>query len=106
LDAKGVFRICTKRTRPRWDLGRENTTRKKAVNKIKHINDVKPDYTKALDVRGEPTMVCPCGCYVWNLKVSFDEEGVITTYFTDMECIECGTLATAPMPGVNIGLEN
>lgn len=72
---------------------------------MRHINDVKPDYTKAMDVRGGPTMVCPCGCYVWNLKVSFDEDGVIASYFTDMECIECGTLATAPMPGVNIDLD-
>lgn len=73
---------------------------------MKHINDAKSDYTKAMDIRGEPTLVCPCDCYVWNLKVSFDEEGVIATYFTDMECIECGTIATAPMPGVNIGLED
>lgn len=71
---------------------------------LRHINDVKPDYTSAMDIRGEtPTLVCPCGCMVWNLKVSWDEEGGIATYFTDMECIECGTIATAPMPGVNIG---
>ena len=69
---------------------------------MKHINEVKPDYAHALDIRGDATLVCPCGCFVWNLKVSFDEEGSIVTYFTDMECIECGTLATAPMPGVNI----
>ena len=50
-------------------------------------------------------MVCPCGCYVWNLKVSWDEEGAIAAYFETMECIECGTLATAPMPGVNMMLE-
>jgi hypothetical protein len=43
---------------------------------------------------------------VWHLKVSFDEEGVISSYYTDMECIICGTIATAPMPGVNIGLED
>jgi ferredoxin-like protein FixX len=87
-------------------LGRHHPTRQEAVKKIKDINDVKPDYTQAMDIRGDiPTMVCPCGCYVWNLKVSWDEEGAIAAYFETMECIECGTLATAPMPGVNIGLE-
>lgn len=28
----------------------------------KHITEMKPDYTKAMDIRGEPTSVCPCGC--------------------------------------------
>ena len=73
---------------------------------MKDINDAKPDYTRAMDLRGQPTMTCVCGCYVWNLKVSWDEEGSIVTYFSDMECIECGSIATAPMPGVNMGLED
>jgi hypothetical protein len=38
--------------------------------------------------------------------VSFDEEGSIAAYFETMECIECGTIASAPMPGVNIALED
>ena len=101
-----MFRVRNERSRTRRYLGRNDTFREKAVKKIKDINDVKPDYTKSMDVRGEPTMVCPCGCYVWNLKVSWDEEGAVAAYFEDMECIECGTLATAPMPGVNMGLED
>jgi ferredoxin-like protein FixX len=100
-----MLRLRNARSGSRRYLGRNNTIREKAVTKIKDINDVKPDYTKAMDVRGAPTMVCPCGCYVWNLKVSWDEEGAVAAYFEDMECIECGTLATAPMPGVNMGLE-
>jgi len=41
--------------------------------------------------------VCPCGCEIWNLKVMFDS-CEIATYFLDMECANCGTLATAPTP--------
>jgi hypothetical protein len=64
----------------------------------KHITEMKPDYTQAMDIRGTPTLVCPCGCEIWNLKTVFDDDGEIAMYFLDMECAECGTLATAPMP--------
>ena len=64
----------------------------------RHITEMKPDYKRAMDIRGEPTSVCICGCFVWNLKVSFDGDGTIGMYFLDMECAECGTLATAPTP--------
>ena len=50
-----------------------------------------------MDIRGEPTTVCICGCYIWNLKVSFDQDGTIGMYFRDMECADCGTQATAPI---------
>ena len=63
----------------------------------KDINDLYPDYTRAMDIRGEPTTVCICGCFVWNLKVSFDSDGTIGMYFRDMECVDCGTRATAPI---------
>lgn len=102
-----MFRLRNAVLNLRRYLGRNNSTRPEEVKKIKNIIDVKPDYTQAMDIRGDfPTMVCPCGCYVWNLKVSWDEDGYIAAYFEAMECIECGTLATAPMPGVNIGLED
>jgi len=64
----------------------------------KHVTEMKPDYTQAMDIRGEPTIVCPCGCEIWNLKTMFDDDGEIGMYFLDMECAECGTLATAPTP--------
>jgi hypothetical protein len=64
----------------------------------KHVTEMKPDYTQAMDIRGEPTLVCPCGCEIWNLKTMFDDDGEIGMYFLDMECAECGTLATAPTP--------
>lgn len=63
------------------------------------ITDLRPDYTSAMDVRGEATTVCPCGCEIWNLKVVFDQDtNQIGLYFRDMECAQCGTLATAPIP--------
>jgi len=61
------------------------------------INDLRPDYSQSMDIRGVPTHVCPCGCEIWNLKVIFDN-CEIATYFLDMECANCGTLATAPTP--------
>lgn len=65
----------------------------------KHITELKPDYTKAMDIRGKATTVCPCGSQIWNLKTVFDkEDGTIELYFRDMECADCGTLATAPVP--------
>lgn len=64
---------------------------------MKHINDLKPDYSQAMDIRGEATSVCVCGCFVWNLKVTFAEDGTIGMYFRDMECSACGTQATAPI---------
>lgn len=58
----------------------------------------------AMDLRGTPTHVCPCGSEVWNLKVIFDNFE-IGTYFLDMECANCGSLATAPTPVDRQGTE-
>ena len=55
------------------------------------------NYDNAMDLRGTPTHVCPCGCVIWDLKVIFDDFE-IGTYFLDMECANCGSLATAPTP--------
>ena len=55
------------------------------------------NYDNAMDMRGTPTHVCPCGCNIWNVKVSFDNFE-IAQYFLDMECASCGSLATAPTP--------
>lgn len=67
-------------------------------HKSKDINSLRPhDYNNAMDLRGTPTHVCPCGSIVWDLKAIF-ENGEIATYFLDMECANCGSLATAPTP--------
>lgn len=51
----------------------------------------------AMDLRGTPTHQCVCGNYVWNLKVVF-EDYEIATYYLDMQCTDCGSIATAPTP--------
>jgi hypothetical protein len=62
------------------------------------------NYDSAMDLRGTPTHVCPCGSMVWDLKVIF-QDGEIATYFLDMECFSCGSLATAPTPIDVLGTE-
>ena len=69
------------------------------------INMLRPsDYSHAMDLRGTPTHTCPCGCQIWNVKVIF-EDHEIATYFLDMECANCGSVATAPTP-VDKGFTN
>jgi len=67
------------------------------INNI-NIRDLKPEnYDHAMDIRGVPTHLCPCGCNIWSLKAIFNDFE-IATYFLDMECASCGTIATAPTP--------
>jgi hypothetical protein len=62
------------------------------------ILQLRPEsYDKSIDLRGTPTHLCPCGSQIWNLKVIF-EDFEIATYFLDMECVSCGSVATAPTP--------
>jgi hypothetical protein len=73
-----------------------------------HANDIlqlRPEsYDKSMDMRGTPTHVCPCGSQIWNVKVIF-ENFEIATYFLDMECVICGSVATAPTPVDREGTE-
>lgn len=62
---------------------------------MKSIYELKPDGSPAMDLRGEPIDICPCGCTVWNLKVMW-ENGELAMFFYDMECACCGSIATAP----------
>jgi len=71
----------------------------------KHITQLRPDYLSSMDLRGTPTHECVCGCNIWNVKVIFDQYQ-IATYFLDMECANCGSLATAPTPVDREGTEN
>ena len=69
------------------------------------ILDLRPEsYDKSIDLRGTPTHLCPCGSQLWNLKVIF-EDFEIATYFLDMECVSCGSVATAPTPVDREGME-
>jgi hypothetical protein len=66
-----------------------------------HTDDIlnlRPEtYENSIDLRGTPTHICPCGSQIWSLKVIF-EDFEIATYFLDMECVSCGSVATAPTP--------
>jgi hypothetical protein len=74
----------------------------------KHTDDIlnlRPEsYDKSMDMRGTPTHVCPCGSQIWSLKVIF-EDFEIATYFLDMECVSCGSVATAPTPVDKEGMQ-
>ena len=73
-----------------------------------HTDDIlqlRPEsYDKSMDMRGTPTHVCPCGSNIWSLKAIF-EDFEIATYFLDMECVSCGSVATAPTPVDREGME-
>jgi hypothetical protein len=58
----------------------------------------------AMDLRGTPTHECICGCAIWNIKAVFDNFEIVT-YFLDMQCSNCGSLATAPTPIDAEGME-
>lgn len=69
---------------------------KKDLDKYEH-KDNESAANNGIDFRGEPSHVCVCGSEIWNVKVVF-EDHEIATYFLDMECANCGSLATAPTP--------
>jgi len=60
-------------------------------------NSIGLDYRNSMDLRGNPTHECICGCNIFNVKAIFDNFE-IATYFLDMECAQCGSVATAPTP--------
>lgn len=69
-----------------------------SVNMPEGILNLRPEnYDHSIDLRGTPTHECVCGCNIWNVKVVFDNFE-IGTYFLDMECANCGSIATAPTP--------
>lgn len=90
-----------------FDKESDNEETEAEEDNMKDISNLKPEnYNNAMDLRGTPTHVCPCGCNIFNLKVIFNENE-IATYFLDMECAQCGSLATAPTPVDRIeGLDN
>jgi hypothetical protein len=55
------------------------------------------DYDQGMDLRGTPTHVCTCGSEIWSVRVAF-RDYEISNYFLDMQCVNCGNLATAPTP--------
>jgi hypothetical protein len=52
---------------------------------------------KVNDLRGEPTFACICGCKMFKVTVMWDEDTrAVGWYDLAQECIECGTVTTAP----------
>jgi hypothetical protein len=65
----------------------------KEIKELLHV----ADYSKAMDLRGEPTEICACGCEVFIILGGF-LDGEISFYFTDAECASCGSMVTLPAP--------
>jgi len=65
----------------------------KEIKSLVVLHGEKADYSSLGPIR-----VCPCGSDTWHLKVKFDEDNTIGMYFTDMQCVLCSSLATAPTP--------
>lgn len=63
------------------------------------------DFSQAVDLRGTPTHVCPCGSEQFFVRCVFDNYE-IGMYFRDMQCVNCGSLLTAPTPPDKEGIEN
>lgn len=45
-----------------------------------------------------PLSRCICGCNVFHILASFDDDGEIAQYFTEAKCASCGSLLRAPTP--------
>lgn len=59
--------------------------------------DTGEEQVTSMDLRGTPTHVCVCGSNQFLVRTIF-EDYEIATYFLDMVCVSCGSLATAPTP--------
>lgn len=55
------------------------------------------DYSRSMDLRGEPTEVCVCGCDIFVMLGGF-VDGEMAFYFVDAECASCGSMVTLPTP--------
>jgi|APGre2960657404_1045060.scaffolds.fasta_scaffold00165_28 hypothetical protein len=67
---------------------------------IKPVTEIKPkSLDAAIDLRDEdnPCSVCVCGADLWIVYAKFDEGGM-SAYFLDIQCANCGSMATAPTP--------
>jgi len=76
---------------------KEEVDRAREEEEMDILNLRPQNYDHAMDVRGTPTHICPCGCNIFNVKAIFNDYE-LATYFLDMECANCGSLATAPTP--------
>lgn len=61
-----------------------------------NVLDFKPEGS-SYDLSGIILHTCICGSDMWKVIVTFSDYE-ISSYMLDMECIHCGTRATAPTP--------
>ena len=71
--------------------------RQKQKEVLEELEKIEEFNKKAMDLRGKPTHQCVCGSVIWNIKGSF-ENYEISQYFLEIQCVSCGSLATAPTP--------
>lgn len=64
---------------------------------LEEFKAIEEESKKAMDLRGNPTHECVCGSNIWNVRAMF-ENYEISQYFLEMDCVKCGSLATAPTP--------
>lgn len=55
------------------------------------------DFDNAMDLRGTPTHACPCGSTQFYVIAEF-EDYELAMYYLDMQCVNCGSMLTAPTP--------
>ena len=52
---------------------------------------------QVVDLTGEPTFACICGCMMFKVIVMWDEDTrAVGLYDLRQECIDCGIITTAP----------
>lgn len=71
--------------------------REKQKEVLEQLEQIEEFQKKSMDLRGKPTHKCICGSSIWNVKAAF-EDYEIAQYFLEMECVACGSIATAPTP--------
>jgi hypothetical protein len=55
------------------------------------------DFSHAMDLRGTPAHACLCGSGDFFIQARF-EDYELSMYYLDMQCVDCGSLLTAPTP--------
>ena len=56
-----------------------------------------PSQEQSMDLRGPASHECICGSNQFYIRAIFDNYE-IAQYFLDMQCVNCGSLLTAPTP--------
>jgi len=60
-----------------------------------NIRDIRPDYSQAVDLGDMILHECICGSNEFRIIATFDDYE-IASYFTDAECLHCGSKFKCP----------